>query len=73
MAPACLLIGRSLPHTVMAKVIAVGDILYTINGKRVELAVRNIIHNEPVLNNNAEPCTFPRDPYALNVMLERQS
>ncbi len=38
------------PRHVPAKVIAVGDIPYTINGKKVELAVRNIIHNEPVLN-----------------------
>ncbi|GAI49998.1 unnamed protein product, partial [marine sediment metagenome] len=41
------------PRHVPAKVIAVGDIPYTINGKKVELAVRNIIHNEPVLNIDA--------------------
>ncbi len=41
------------PRHVPAKVIAVGDIPYTINSKKVELAVRNIIHNEPVLNIDA--------------------
>ena len=35
------------------KIIAVKDIPYTLNGKKVELAVRSIIHNEPVLNRDA--------------------
>jgi acetoacetyl-CoA synthetase len=38
------------PGHVPVKVIAVDDIPYTINMKKVELAVRKIIHNEPVLN-----------------------
>jgi acetoacetyl-CoA synthetase len=41
------------PRHVPAKVIAIGDIPYTINMKKVELAVRNIIHNRPVLNRDA--------------------
>ncbi len=41
------------PRHVPAKVIAVDDIPYTINMKKVELAVRKIIHNEPVLNRDA--------------------
>lgn len=41
------------PRHVPAKVIAVDDIPYTINMKKVEMAVRNAIHNEPVLNIDA--------------------
>jgi acetoacetyl-CoA synthetase len=41
------------PRHVPAKVIVVDDIPYTINMKKVELAVRKIIHNEPVLNRDA--------------------
>jgi acetoacetyl-CoA synthetase len=41
------------PRHVPAKVIAIDDIPYTINMKKVELAVRKIIHNEPVLNRDA--------------------
>jgi acetoacetyl-CoA synthetase len=35
------------------KIIAVADIPYTINMKKVELAVRNIIEGKPVLNRDA--------------------
>ncbi len=41
------------PRHVPAKIIAVPEIPYTINGKKVELAVRNVIHNEPVNNVDA--------------------
>lgn len=41
------------PRHVPAKIINVKDIPYTINGKKVELAVRNVIHNRPVLNKDA--------------------
>jgi len=41
------------PRHVPDKVIAVDDIPYTINMKKVEMAVRNVIHNEPVLNIDA--------------------
>jgi acetoacetyl-CoA synthetase len=41
------------PRHVPAKIIAVADIPYTINMKKVELAVRNIIHGEPVKNRDA--------------------
>jgi len=44
---------NTTPRHVPAKIVAVGDIPYTINGKKVELAVRNIIHNQPVLNKDA--------------------
>ena len=41
------------PRHVPAKIIPVAAIPYTINMKKVELAVKNIIHGEPVLNRDA--------------------
>jgi len=41
------------PRHVPAKVIPVLDIPYTVNMKKVELAVRNVIHGEPVTNREA--------------------
>ena len=41
------------PRHVPAKIIRIADIPYTINLKKVELAVRNVIHNEPVKNRDA--------------------
>ncbi|MBT9132645.1 MAG: Acetyl-coenzyme A synthetase [Syntrophomonadaceae bacterium] len=41
------------PRHVPAKVIAIDDIPYTLNMKKVESAVRNVIHNEPVRNIDA--------------------
>ncbi len=41
------------PRHVPAKIIAVADIPYTLSGKKVELAVRRIIHDEPVRNRDA--------------------
>ncbi len=41
------------PRHVPAKIIAVGDIPYTISGKKVELAVRNLIHGREVKNRDA--------------------
>ena len=41
------------PRHVPAKIISIKDIPYTINGKKVELAVRNVIHGKPVLNQDA--------------------
>ncbi len=38
------------PRHVPAKVIQVKDIPYTLNGKKVELAVYNVIHNQTVAN-----------------------
>ncbi|MCC2624187.1 MAG: acetoacetyl-CoA synthase [Burkholderiales bacterium] len=40
------------PRHVPAKIIKVADIPYTINGKKVELAVKNIINGKPVKNSN---------------------
>ncbi len=44
---------NTTPRHVPAKIIAIKDIPYTLNGKKVELAVYNVIHNEPVLNKDA--------------------
>ena len=41
------------PRHVPAKILPVTDIPYTINMKKVELAVRNVIHGKPVLNKDA--------------------
>ena len=41
------------PRHVPAKVIQVQEIPYTINMKKVELAVRNVIHGNPVTNRDA--------------------
>lgn len=44
---------NTTPRHVPAKVIQVKDIPYTISGKKVEMAVRNIIHGEKVENRDA--------------------
>lgn len=44
---------NTTPRHVPAKIITVTDIPYTLNGKKVEMAVANIVHNEPVLNLDA--------------------
>ncbi|MFH1531033.1 MAG: acetoacetate--CoA ligase [Pseudomonadota bacterium] len=41
------------PRHVPAKVIAIADIPYTISGKKVEMAVRSVIHGEVVKNRDA--------------------
>ncbi len=41
------------PRHVPAKVIAVDDIPYTLNGKKIEVAVKKVIANEPILNLDA--------------------
>jgi acetoacetyl-CoA synthetase len=44
---------NTTPRHVPAEILAVGDIPYTINMKKVELAVKNVIHGKPVLNRDA--------------------
>ena len=44
---------NTTPRHVPAKIIQVEDIPRTISGKIVELAVRKVIHNEPVENTDA--------------------
>ncbi|TNC82511.1 MAG: acetoacetate--CoA ligase [Oleiphilus sp.] len=45
--------ANTTPRHVPAKVIAVQDIPRTLSGKLVELAVRNVVHNESVKNREA--------------------
>lgn len=45
--------SNASPRHVPAKIIAVRDIPYTHNMKKVELAVRKIVHNQPVLNKDS--------------------
>jgi acetoacetyl-CoA synthetase len=45
--------SRRTPRHVPAKIIAVADIPRTLSGKITELAVRNIIHGQPVKNVDA--------------------
>lgn len=44
---------KASPRHVPAKIIAVPDVPYTLNMKKVESAVTNIIHGRPVLNRDA--------------------
>jgi len=44
---------KASPRHVPARIIAVPDIPYTTNMKKVESAVTNIIHGRPVLNRDA--------------------
>ncbi|MFQ6673388.1 MAG: acetoacetate--CoA ligase [Fidelibacterota bacterium] len=41
------------PRHVPAKVLSIADIPYTINGKKVEIAVKKIIHGDEALNRDA--------------------
>ncbi len=47
------LLRNASPRHVPAKIIAVADIPYTLNMKKVEGAVTNVIHGKPVLNRDA--------------------
>ena len=44
---------NTTPRHVPAKIIPIGDIPVTLNGKKVELAVRNVIEGRPVTNKDA--------------------
>jgi len=59
--------ANTTPRHVPAKVLAVDDIPYTISGKKVELAVRQVIHGEPVLNKDALA-----NPEALDLYRDRE-
>ncbi len=49
------------PRHVPAKILAVPDVPYTHNMKKVELAVKKVVHNQPVLNKDSL-----RNPEALD-------
>ncbi len=53
--------ANASPRHVPALILAVPDIPYTHNMKKVELAVKNVIHDKPVLNKDAL-----RNPEALD-------
>ena len=53
------------PRHVPAKVISVPDIPYTLNMKKVELAVKKVIHGQPVLNKDSL-----RNPESLNYFMD---
>ena len=56
--------AKTSPRHVPAKIIQVAEIPYTINMKKVELAVRNVIHGKPVLNKDALANPGALDLYA---------
>ncbi len=53
--------ANASPRHVPAKILAVPDVPYTLNMKKVELAVKKVIHNKPVTNKDAL-----RNPEALD-------
>ena len=53
--------SNASPRHVPAKIVSVPEIPYTLNMKKVELAVKKTIHNQPVLNKDAL-----RNPEALD-------
>jgi len=58
------------PRHVPAKILAVPDIPYTHNMKKVELAVKKTIHNQPVLNKDALRNPEALDDYACLMELQ---
>ena len=58
--------SETTPRHVPAKILTVTDIPRTISGKIVELAVRNMVHNQPVKNTDALA-----NPEALEQFSER--
>ncbi len=59
-----LIRNNASPRHIPRKIIPVPDIPYTLNMKKVELAVKNIIHNQPVKNKDAL-----RNPEALDAFI----
>ena len=60
------------PRHVPAKIIAIGDIPYTINGKKVEIAINRIIHGEKVTNKDALKNPQSLDLYKNLAELKRE-
>lgn len=57
--------SNASPRHVPAKILPVADIPYTLNMKKVELAVKKVIHGQPVLNKDAL-----RNPEVLDYFLD---
>jgi acetoacetyl-CoA synthetase len=53
--------ANASPRHVPAKIVGIPEVPYTLNMKKVELAVKKVIHNQPVLNKDAL-----RNPEALD-------
>jgi len=64
--------ANASPRHVPALVLAVPDIPYTHNMKKVELAVKKVIHNEPVLNKDALKNPEALDYYANIIELQEE-
>jgi len=60
------------PRHVPAKILAVPDIPYTLNMKKVEIAVRKVIHNQPVRNRDALRNPEVLDYYARLTELQEE-
>jgi acetoacetyl-CoA synthetase len=58
--------ANASPRHMPAKLIAVDDIPYTLNMKKVELAVRKVIHGQEVRNKDAL-----KNPEALDLYADR--
>ncbi len=59
--------SNASPRHVPAKILTVQDVPYTLNMKKVELAVRKVVHGKPVLNKDALS-----NPEALDNYKDRQ-
>ena len=66
-----LIRSNASPRHVPAKIISVPDIPYTLNMKKVELAVKKMIENKPVLNKDALKNPEALDFYAGIEELQR--
>lgn len=55
---------NTTPRHVPAKILPVADIPVTLNGKKVELAVRNVLEGKPVTNKDALANPEALDLYA---------
>jgi acetoacetyl-CoA synthetase len=53
--------ANASPRHVPAKIMAIPEVPYTLNMKKVELAVKKVIHDQPVLNKDAL-----RNPHVLD-------
>jgi acetoacetyl-CoA synthetase len=56
--------ANASPRHVPAKIVAVPEVPYTLNMKKVELAVKKVLHNQPVLNKDALRNPAVLDHYA---------
>ena len=62
---------NTTPRHVPAKILQVADIPRTLSGKIVELAVRNVVHGQPV--NNTDALANPEALELYRDLLELQS